>query len=152
MGTSYGTLTQETARSLGYFPADVYLDGVLVKRVVNVSDINGWVEVYEKDANGFVRVDADGLLVLTRLFGDVIYVPSGVKLKDLKIDKVAVAKNDKRIIYPIVTATFKTNHIYIPLTSDEAKLMMPAGLSDYSGYSLRVETTKETLPATNPVV
>ncbi len=131
MGTSFGLVTVETLRSKF---SEIYINGELTKKVIATNDIEGWAEIID-------RLDATGEAVTHRIFGDITLIPtSGIRNINTIVDKISIVSGNDRKIIQISTVQFTTNHIYIPLSIEEAKVLsLPI---DLTSPCLRIEMPK----------
>ena len=75
----YGRLGVGDVRDLGYSPAkaQVFLDGQQVHDCFLLDDIEGWVEVYKRNAEGRIYLNAARTeAVSERRYGRVQFVPN----------------------------------------------------------------------------
>lgn len=131
MGTSFGLVTIETLRVKF---SEIYVNGELTKKVISANDIEGWVDIIDS-------LSSNGEAVTHRVYGDISLVPI-VSVKNINsiVDRVSIVSNSERKIVPISTSTFSTNHIYVPLTQEEAKILKLS--SDLLNPSIRIEMPK----------
>jgi hypothetical protein len=135
MSTSFGLITIETLRSKF---SEIYINGELTKKVIATNDIEGWAEIID-------RLDPTGEAITHRVFGDITLVPiSGIKNINTIVDKISIVSGNERKITLINTTQFTTNHIYIPLTIEEIKVLSLS--SDLTSPCIMIEIHK--LPVT----
>lgn len=76
VATSFGLVTVARALAEGWLPANVFLDGVEIRDVRTLNDVEGWVEVYVKDQQGYHAVDThENEPITERKHGVVSYIP-----------------------------------------------------------------------------
>lgn len=77
MGTKFGLLTAQEAHARGYVPAQIFIDGVRVRDVETVNDIEGWADILQFDK----YIESMDAVPTERHYGDILYIPACGDLK-----------------------------------------------------------------------